>query len=258
MPSALQPIPRIDITVEVIERIKQLLASGDLRPGAKLLPEREFARVLKISRPSLRQALKILRSIGVIEARVGEGTFISCEPAAHMLEQSMQFLSLTGAVSMTELFEVRKVIEVELAGLAAIRATAEDLAKIKESHDAMVKTADNLNEYLRHNLDFHNHIAKAARNSLFYAIIHNLGDVLIESRRRTVRVEPQEVLINDHSAIYQQIQAHNVSGAREAMFKHLDRVQHHYELKGSPASPPAFPLKERKLRPKPAQRKATH
>src|SRR5215467_259326 len=106
MRTPLKPIPRIDITVEVIERIKQLLASGELQPGAKLLPERELAKMLNISRPSLRQALKVLTAIGVIESKVGDGTFIRTESATEMLEQSIEFLSLTGAVSMAELFEV--------------------------------------------------------------------------------------------------------------------------------------------------------
>lgn len=246
MRSILKPIPRIDITVEVIERIKQLLASGDLQPGAKLLPERQLAKILNISRPSLRQALKVLSTIGVIESRVGDGTFVTSESAAEMLEQSMNFLSLTGAVSMTELFEVRKVIEVELAGLAAMRATSSDLAKIKESLDAMCRTEAKPSEYTSHNLNFHNLIAKAAQNGLFYAIICNLGQVLVESRNRTVRLEPQEVLINDHCAIFAQIQSRNVGGAREAMFKHLDRVQHYYRRKESPELPIA-PHKETSL-----------
>jgi len=218
----------------VIDRIKQLLASGDLQPGAKLLPERELAKILNISRPSLRQALKVLTAIGVIESKVGDGTFIRSESATEMLEQSMDFLSLTGAVSMTELFEVRKVIEVELAGLAALRATTRDLEKIKESLEAMCSTETKPSEYTKHNLDFHNLIAKAAQNGLFYAIIHNLGNVLVESRNRTVSLEPHEVLINDHRAIYEQIRARNVGGAREAMLKHLDRVQHYYQEKESP------------------------
>ena len=246
MRSDLQPIPHVDITMEVIKRIKHLLASGDLQPGARLLPEREFAKILNISRPSLRQALKILGSMGVIEAKVGEGTFVRSDSAAEILKESMHFLSLTGAVSMTELFEVRKVIEVELAGMAAVRATVEDLAKIKESHDSMCMTADKPSEYLRYNLDFHNRIAQSAQNGLFFAIIQNLGSVLEESRRRTISVEPKDVLINDHSAIYQQIEARNASGAREAMLKHLNRVQHYYERKESSESSSASSLTGKK------------
>jgi GntR family transcriptional regulator, transcriptional repressor for pyruvate dehydrogenase complex len=224
-----QPIPRIDITAEVIERIKRLLASGDLRPGAKLVPEREFARILGISRPSLRQALKVLIAIGVVESKVGKGTYIRSESTSQMLEQSLDFLSLTGGVSLSELFEVRKVIEVELAGLAAMRAAPEDLAELRESLAAMSRTADKPKDYLPHNVNFHRLIAKAARNSLFYAVIDSLRRVLSESRRRTIKVEPVEVLLGDHAAIYQQIEARNVAGAREAMLKHLTRVQDHYE-----------------------------
>src|SRR5262245_3287601 len=154
MKSSLQPIPHVDITAEVIERIKRLLASGELQPGARLLPEREFSRILGISRPSLRQALKVLMAIGIVECKVGKGTYIRKEMAAQMLEQSMHFLSLTGGISLTELFEVRKVVEVELAGLAATRATSDDLVKIKECLVAMSQTADRPNEYLPHNVNF--------------------------------------------------------------------------------------------------------
>jgi GntR family transcriptional repressor for pyruvate dehydrogenase complex len=237
METYIPPIVRIDITDEVIQRVKHLLASGILRAGSKLPPEREFARVLGISRPSLRQGLKALATMGVIFTRSGDGTYVS-NSASEILEQSIHFLLLTGAVPMAELFEVRKVVEVELAGLAAARVTPQDLAEMEKSLAGMEATLDNVDHYLPHDFNFHNAIAKAARNSLFHAIIENLGRLLMESRQQTVQREPSMgQAINDHTAIYYQIQAGNVAGAREAMFKHLDRIQNYWEEKQSPVLP---------------------
>ena len=175
--------------------------------------------------------------MGVIFTRSGDETYVS-NSASVILEQSMHFLLLTGVVPMAELFEVRKVVEVELAGLAAARVTPQDLAEMEKFLAGMEVTLDNLDEYLLHDLNFHNVIAKAGRNSLFHAIIQNLGRLLMESRKQTVRREPSmDPALADHTAIYHQIQAGNVAGARETMFKHLDRIQHYCEGNESPVLP---------------------
>jgi GntR family transcriptional repressor for pyruvate dehydrogenase complex len=210
---------------------------GFFRAGSKILPEREFAKILGISRPSLRQGLKALVTMGVISTRSGDGSYVS-NSASEILEQSMHFLLLTGAVPMAELFEVRKVVEVELAGLAAERVSPQDLAQMEKFLADMEATVDSVDQYVLHDLNFHNAIARAARNSLFQAIVENLGRLLLESRKQTVRREPRMDLAHaDHTAIYHQIQAANMAGAREAMYKHLDRIQHYWEEEESPGLP---------------------
>src|SRR5579871_2601658 len=113
--NVVEPIPRIDLTEEVVRRIKILLTNGSIKPGTKLPPERELAEMLGISRPSLRQGLKALRMMAVIDSKRRHGTFIS-DSAAQVLRQPLDFVMLLNAITIEELFEVRRVIEVELSG----------------------------------------------------------------------------------------------------------------------------------------------
>ena len=127
-----EPILRIDLTEEIVSRIKLLIARGKLKPGGKLPPERDFARLLGVGRPALRQALKGLATMGIIESRVGDGTFIN-ESTSGLLTASMDFIVSLNAVTLQELFEVRKAIEVELAGLAAQRSSKKQLAVLESA-----------------------------------------------------------------------------------------------------------------------------
>ena len=120
--AALEPIPRVDLTEEVVRRFKWLLAEGKLKPGGRLPPERELATLLGISRPSLRHGLKALELLGAIESRRRHGTFVS-DSAGKVLEEPLAFLVLLNATTFEELYEVRRTVEVELAALASTRAT---------------------------------------------------------------------------------------------------------------------------------------
>src|SRR5437870_13892206 len=106
MESDFAPIVKIDITEEIIGRIKALLAKGRLKAGSRLPPERDLARILGVGRPALRQALKALATMGIIDSRVGQGTFIS-RSTWELLAAPMDFMMLLNVVSIRELFEVR-------------------------------------------------------------------------------------------------------------------------------------------------------
>src|SRR6266480_1134606 len=114
----LEPIPRIDLTDEVVRRFKLLLEQGKIQPGSRLPPERELATILGISRPSLRHGLKALELMGTIESKRRHGTFVS-ESAAKVLENPLDFVILLSDITFDKVFEVRKIVEMELAALAA-------------------------------------------------------------------------------------------------------------------------------------------
>src|SRR5579862_1672224 len=120
----------MDVTTKLISRFKELIANSTLLPGRRLPAERDFAARLGISRPSLRQALKVLEIMGVISQRVGDGTYLS-ENAAGILNEPMEFLILMDGISPYELAETRSIMEPEIAALAADRATTDDLNKLQ-------------------------------------------------------------------------------------------------------------------------------
>lgn len=126
-----KPIKTKKIYEEIVEQIKELFAQGDLKPGDKLLSEREFAERLQVSRASVREALSALEAMGLIEIKPGEGTFIRQMGVSSIIEP-LALLLLMEKDQVFELFELRKILEVEAAGLAALRATSEDVERMFE------------------------------------------------------------------------------------------------------------------------------
>jgi GntR family transcriptional repressor for pyruvate dehydrogenase complex len=137
---------------------------------------------------------------------------------------------LLNSVTLVELFEVRKAVEVELAGLAAERASQEQIAVIQDALEKQSANLDNPLAFLVEDLNFHNAIAQAAHNVLFTAILESLSHLMTEGRRKLLLTEQDlSKSFHNHQRIYQEIQVHNKTGARGAMFDHLDRVYHHWE-----------------------------
>jgi GntR family transcriptional regulator, transcriptional repressor for pyruvate dehydrogenase complex len=227
--SEFPPIVKVDITEEIISRIKALLANGKLKPGSKLPPERELSLILGVGRPALRQALKALATMGIIDSRVGRGTFINAS-SWELLAAPMDFMMLLNAVTIKELFEVRKALEVELSGLAAERATAQEISQLEAVVKKQESELSNPDEFLKLDVEFHSVIANGSRNILFWAILDNLRRLMIEPRRQLLQSESDLSLsFTDHLSIFREIAARNKTGARNAMLKHLDRVYRHWE-----------------------------
>lgn len=223
------PILRVDITTEIISRIKTLLARGTLKPGGKLPPEREFARMLQVSRPALRQALKALATLGVIESRVGDGTYISTSTTG-LLTAPMDFMILMQAATLPELFEVRKTLEVEMAGLAASRASDGDIELMHSIFESQANHVRDPEKFLIDDLNFHNAIARSAGNVLFTAILDSLARLMVETRRKLLLTgDDLSNSVEDHRAILKAIAGHSTENARSAMLQHLMRVYHHWE-----------------------------
>ncbi len=135
-----------DVTRRLISRFKTLISEGVLVAGARLPPERELARRFGVSRTSLRQALKVLEMIGVIRQRVGDGTYFRTSPTA-ILGEPMDFLVRLGAICGHELFELRLLVESALAARAAERATAQDLAEMRQQIRAMKASISNRRKF---------------------------------------------------------------------------------------------------------------
>jgi GntR family transcriptional repressor for pyruvate dehydrogenase complex len=167
--------------------------------------------------------------MGIIDSRVGQGTFIN-QSTWELLAAPMDFMMLLNAVSIRELFEVRKALEAELAALAAERASEDDLSHINAALNKQETSLANPQTFLEGDLDFHNAIAASSRNILFLAILDNLSRLMVESRQKLLLLEHDLSLsFKDHQQIFLEIKAKNRLGAREAMLRHLDRVYHHWE-----------------------------
>jgi GntR family transcriptional repressor for pyruvate dehydrogenase complex len=215
----------------VVAYIRQLIEGGEFKAGDKLPPERELARLIGVSRPSVRAGLRSLTTVGVVEARRGAGTFVSDGPPLLDVNPLSLFSALHG-IPQAELFETRRVIEIDLAGLAAERARGEELAVISEEVMEMFASIEDVQRFLVHDIRFHRAVAAAARNPLLGAIMEMVADLFYDQRKTTVdRWQGAGAAAEQHRLIYQAIRAGDVEKARLEMGNHLRWAQRDQEEK---------------------------
>lgn len=223
-----KPIKQKRVYEEIVEQIKQLVAEGALKPGDRLISERELADRLQVSRASIREAFSALDMFGILESKPGEGTFIREVPQDSIIKP-LALVFMLYKDSGLEVLEVRTILEAESAALAAKRATPEDIEKIKCCLDLMEQDvlAGNIGEIP--DADFHLAIAEAADNKVLVRLMHTVSDLIVEtmrySRQRMFQtVGNQDKLFSQHRKIYQAIHARNSKEARAAMKEHLTFV----------------------------------
>ena len=219
------PTGHSQLTMQVVDHVKQLVASGELKPGDRLPPERELARSLKISRSSLRAGIGFLSAMGVLKSRHGAGTFVSSGPPA-LDSSSLTVLGALHGFLPWQMFEARLVIEANVACLAAERATGEHIAELAEEVAEMYASMDDPQEYLIHDVRFHRTIARAAGNPILGALMETITASLYDNRRMTVdRAVDLKESAEMHREIYRAIRSHNPEGAKVAMEHHLNMAR---------------------------------
>lgn len=206
---------------QVVEQIRSLIAKGDLRPGDRLPAERELAKQLGISRPSIRAGLRMLVARGVLKAKHGSGTYVADGPPSLDSEQLSLLADLHG-FTFDQMFEARQVLEVQVAGLAAERATAEHLATLSEEVVEMYAALDDPQKYLIHDIKFHRAIAAASENPILATLVEMVSAVMYDQRRETIgRAHDFKESVEMHQRVYRAIRSHNSAEARSAMHEHL-------------------------------------
>ena len=216
-----EPASHSQLTLQVVEHVRGLIASGQLRPGDRLPPERELARELKISRSSLRAGSGFLSAMGVLKSRHGAGTFVSSGPPA-LDSSSLNILGTLHGFQPAQMFEARLVLEANVAALAAERATDEHIAELAEEVAEMYAALDDPQEYLIHDVRFHRTIARASGNPILGALMETITANMYDSRQTTVALaadlkESSEM----HREIFRAIRSKNPAQAKAAMEQHL-------------------------------------
>ncbi|HZF40673.1 MAG TPA: FadR/GntR family transcriptional regulator [Blastocatellia bacterium] len=223
--TAMEPIDRTGITELVVQRIKELLGRGELKGGSRLPPERELADMLHISRPSLRTALKALSVMGVIHAKPGAGTYIA-QSLPEVFTEPMHFMTLINNTSVEELFEARLIIEAGLAELAAERATESDIAALTQEVEEMRAHTGDPEEFLKHDVRFHQAMARAADNKLMSGVMDTVAQLLFHIRRQNVaQANDLEEAIEWHEKLITAMRKHDQKRAKETLSGHLRAAQ---------------------------------
>ena len=214
------PIRTEDLTGNVVRQIKASIIRGVIKPGERLPPERELAALLQISRGSLRQALKALQIMGVLEVVHGSGTYLA-EAAGAVLRDPEELLVPLRGHSFAEMYEARRAMEAESAASAAIRATEQDLQQMHSEIEAMHEALTNTRRFIEHDKAFHRHIAIASGNSVFLWFIELLQKVLAHGQLVHARSERMHLLIGEHQRILNAVESHDPDLARKEMLSHL-------------------------------------
>jgi GntR family transcriptional repressor for pyruvate dehydrogenase complex len=207
----------------VTGQIEQLIEAGSLQSGDRLAPERELARQFGVSRTVVREAVRSLVARGLLEVRPGSGTVIS-SPSADSVARSLALFLRAGRPEFDceKVMELRRVLEIANAGLAAQRRTPEDLEAMASILREEGSIPEDRYRFAEYDVAFHAAVARATHNELFELMLDSIADILLTWREVTFDVPgtPARALMY-HQAVYEQIKSGNADGARDAMRNHL-------------------------------------
>jgi len=223
--SELEPVRKTRIYEEVAAQIQRLIADGRLRPGDRLPPERELAERFGVSRTSVRDAIRVLELIGLVEPRQGEGTVVRDLSPDSLVNPLASLLTRNRAL-LADLLDVRKMIEPALAARAAVHASEEDLAALDRIVARQREKIRQGELAIEEDSEFHNTIATAAKNRVVLRVLDVLMDLLRESREHSLQVAGRlQRSLDGHRRILDAIRRRDPAAAEAAMRQHLEEIE---------------------------------
>ncbi len=212
---------------EVVLQRRKMIQRRELRLGDRLPPERDLAKLLGVSRPTLRAGIRSLAAVGVLQAKQGAGTFVVDADGPPSLDSSpLRMMAALHGFTTAEMFEARRSLEMAIAGLAAERSVGDQMASMAEELAGMFASLDEPEQFLVHDMNFHQMIAAASGNRILTALMNMVATILFDQRRKTVRrAHDLKESAEMHRHIYRAIRDRNPEAARQAMREHLVRAQ---------------------------------
>ncbi|MXX49626.1 MAG: FadR family transcriptional regulator [Chloroflexi bacterium] len=219
--SGLKTIEKVSVKDQTLEQLKKYILSGVVQLGERLPSERALADTLGVGRYSVREALKVLEAVGLVQSRVGEGTFLTTKTGASF-GQILGLSLATWGGTIIEILDAREMIEAESARAAAERATPAQLAQIERELQTMRATSQ-VREYLKADMNFHRRIGEASHNAIISYFVNNLIDLLEEVLQETQSdsLPTQAEGGGSHQDIYAALLAKEVEAAGELMRSHI-------------------------------------
>jgi GntR family transcriptional regulator, transcriptional repressor for pyruvate dehydrogenase complex len=240
-------------TEQVVAHVRSLIERGALRPGDRLPAERDLAAHVGVSRPTVRAGLRALAAIGVVQSRHGSGTYIPDGPPS-LGTDALSFLAALHGFTRDEMYEARRILEVGAAGLAAERATPDQIATMAEEVASLFAAIADPQVFLVHDINFHRAVAAASGNPIVASLVEMVSALYYERRRDTAaRASDRDMrdAAEMHRKIYQAIRAHDADEARRCMQTHLMQASAHQ------AKEPEGPAATAKTTAKAAARRAS-
>lgn len=230
----LRPIRKTRAYEEIVRQLQSFISRGELKPGDRLMTERQLAEQFRVSRVTVRQALSVLQAMGLVESRIGNGTFAgdARAPTVTVLASMLN----PPRSSLLEQLELRRLIEPEVARLAADRATAAHIKQMARFITAQQRMMKEGRPFVDEDSAFHLAIARSAGNDLVLRMMESIHELLRESREQSLRTQSGMARsLAGHRRIIDAIGRHDPKAAQKTMLRHLLEVESNIIQRGGAA-----------------------
>ena len=222
-PDMFLPIESDRLSDKAVGQIKELIEEGRLKPGDRLPAERELIKLMSVSRASLREALRVLEVLGLIEVRTGIGAFVK-QTDAGALPAEWNALLIKTQQEMIDLLEVREALEARAVALAAQRASAGELEICSLTLTKMKQSAntDDVETAIQSDIEFHQLISKMSQNNFLIELSDSISHVLLDARYAFFQ-QPNRIYVSwqQHCRVLEALEKRDSQAAAEAMLRHL-------------------------------------
>jgi len=226
--ASLEPIDlssRETVSTEITRKLLEYLLAGHVQPGERIPSERQLATTLGVGRSVVREALKSLTLLGLVEVRQGDGTYLK-RADSELLPQVIEWGLLLGEKRVDDLIEAREHLEVIVSGLAAERRDAAALADLRKHLDEMRLAMSDPEGFVAADVAFHLRVAEASGNGTLHNIMSGIRTLLqVWISRVMYAASDYRPSYDDHVAIFDAIEASDAAAARRAMVDHMERAE---------------------------------
>ncbi|MCC8193073.1 MAG: FadR family transcriptional regulator [Deltaproteobacteria bacterium] len=207
----------------VFEKVCALIADGSLKKGERLPAERKLAEILGVSRPSIREAIRTLETLGMIDTRLGSGSYLTDDVAS--FTKYFVKRQTSKKYKLLEIMESRKVLECEIAYLAAQRISPADKVALTKALEDMVEQED-VDLFSRKDFVFHEVIAITSNNFFLLEMLKTVRELMFEANKQLIITRPgqKQTAINHHRRIYDALMDEDPERARQEMLLHIENV----------------------------------
>jgi GntR family transcriptional repressor for pyruvate dehydrogenase complex len=228
-----QPLSRTTMSRDIVQMIIDMINTGKLKPGAKLPSEREMMEQLQVSRSPVREALTSLSLVGVLETIPGDGTYVSKHLRDEMIFDQLEWSRLLTMPDIIELIEVRDPLEIQAAGLAALRATPESVGNLHRVVERYLSCGEDMQQAIEADRLFHQTITEMTQNHLLIQLMDLIWSVWRKNHEQgRLHFSVSRLLEQDYLEIVHAIEAGDEQRAREGMRRHLDhsrKISHAFD-----------------------------
>ena len=218
-------VSRETLSDAIVQQIVHLISTNALRPGDRLPPERTLCKTLGVGRTSVREALKPLLTMGILEGRGSAGTFVAQD--GQFLEKTLEWGLKFNPKQVEDIIETRMMLETHSAYWAAIRATPGDLSDMKQSLAEMRASINDVEAFRDADVKFHVQIAQATQNSMLISLVNMMRQYFVSWIQERLSANPisatelAEISLTEHQAILDKFIERDGNGARDAMAAHI-------------------------------------